>query len=277
MKPLYLFVAEFLLMGCASATMAPAPKAVNWTKLPAIPEWSERVKTAKVLVDSEARRDSLFGLTEDALRGTGISLFLAGTSSPTAIRPEDFKPVPALNFDVRLNQKSSMKFTATTKTRSLKNDAGYYFTSGGIPYVVLGPYSIDVRDPDLLRMYAEHELYHAHHHVGDRRPLTDRELETWTMQFRHWFFKIRQYRQRWVPLIAYYERASTDAQQRALARLEEYYRNPPADRVPSTEVATEQRAFLAWLDRRIHDAHTNSSKLIQALQRDLQPSIPQTS
>ncbi len=270
-----LATAALVLAACAGTNPARRsdavvrPPPVDWTALPDIPDWSEWVKAVRAMEDPAGRGEALLELLEAALAGTGREIHVAGTHSPEAVHPDDYRPVPALNFDVKLNQKTSRKFTVRTKTRSLKNNAGYYFTHNLVPYVVLGPASIDARDPDLLRMYVDHELYHAEHHVGDRRPLVDRELEAWTRQFRHWFYKIHALRQRWGPLVQYYERAGEEEQGKALAALLDYYRRPPtqppAQYVPVSQVADAQAEFEKWLQRRTADDNTKSTKLIKAL------------
>jgi DsbC/DsbD-like thiol-disulfide interchange protein len=262
---------------CACATQRASRLAsLEWTELPAIAGWSEAVDAARALPEGPERREAFVSLARTALDGTGRVLAVAGTQSKTEIVPADYVPVPALNFDVDLNRKTSRRFSAATRVRSLKQNAGYYFTEHRVPYVVLGPLSIDRRDPDFLRMYVHHELYHAEHHVGDKRPLADRELEAWTRQFRYWFFRIRRYHQAWGPMVEYYEHASARAQRKALRELTAYYRRPPRELVPPADVAIVQREFASWLKRRFADKRTRSMKLPHALAANLSLETPES-
>lgn len=254
-----------------AATTAATLSAIDWTRLPAVPQWSIRVRNLGTLTDSAAKRDSMFALMRDALEGSGVALHAAGTASTTEIVPEDFRPVPVVNFDAGLNQKMSRKFNEKTVQRSLKNNSGYYFSNNSIPYLVLGPLSIKPQDPDYIRMYVDHELYHViHHGKSDAKP-ADRELEAWVYQFYNWFYKLRAYRQRWDPMIDYYEDATPEAQKVAFDALIKYYNEPPADRVRADQIAESRKEFDAWLARRKADEKTAGKKLVVALAAALTP------
>ncbi|HXG55456.1 MAG TPA: hypothetical protein VNJ03_08780, partial [Vicinamibacterales bacterium] len=154
-------------------------------------------------------------------------------------------------------------------TRSLATNFGYYFTVKGVAYVVLGPAALDPRGPVFTRLSSGHELFHAEHHVGDPRPLEDRELETWTAMFVNYFHDIHPFRQRWAPMVSYYEQANPVEQKIALDKLVAYYRAPPASVETKSDSAAVGAAFTDWVARRKKDAETSSSKLV----RDLEAAI----
>lgn len=236
--------------------------------------WRARVYAARAQSDPVKRREALAALVAESLAGTGITLNVAATSSADEIVAEDFKPMPAVNFDMNLNQKQSMKFTAETTTRSLANNAGYYFTKNQVPYLVLGPRSIDARGPSFIREFTEHETFHGQHHVGDPRPLAERELEAWTKGFLDYFHIHYPWRMAWGPFIDYYTQSSTAAQQIALDKLMAYYNTPPVG-VVGAHCADEVKAeFRGWVEQRLKDDRTRSKKLIRQLQARLNLPTP---
>ncbi len=195
----------------------------------------------------------------------------SGTKSPDQVHPDDNRPVPAVNFDVNLQKKTAYSANPEAATRSLATNFGYYFTVKGVAYVVLGPAALDPRGPVFTRLSAGHELFHAEHHVGDPRPLEDRELETWVAMFVKYFQDIHTFRQRWAPMVSYYEQANPVEQKIALAKLVAYYRAPPASVETKSDSAAVGAAFADWVARRKKDAETSSSKLV----RDLEAAIAQ--
>lgn len=254
---------------------------IDWTRLPAVPRWTIRVRTLGTLTDSAAKRDSMLALMRDALQGSGVTVHAAGTASLSEIVPEDFRPVPVINFDAGLNQKMSRKLSEKTVQRALKRNSGYFFSHQSVPFLVLGPLSIKQQDPDYIRMYVDHELYHVINHSKSGAKPADRELEAWVYQFSNWFYKLRAYQQRWDPLIDYYEDATPEAQKTALDALVKYYNEPPANRVTVDQIPEARKAFDAWLARRKADEKTAGKKLVIVLaavlapgHRPLQPNLP---
>jgi hypothetical protein len=231
---------------------------------PELLEWRKKVTNAKALEDEAQKREALAGLVREALMSREVRL--SGTKSTDQVDPEDNQPAPIVNFDLHLNRKTSYQFRPGSATRSLQSNFGYYFTVHGTPYVVLGPAALDPRSPVFTRMAAEHELFHAQHHVGDPRPIEDRELQTWTEMFVRYFHDIHQFKQRWGPLVAYYEDADPGERRTALDRLAAYYRVPSAS-ADEAERTKLRAAFEEWLGRRKKDAETSSAKLVQDLEK----------
>lgn len=220
--------------------------------------WARSVHDAKGLEDEEARRDAMLALVRKALPSSDVRA--SGQSHAARVHPEDNVPAPVVNFDVRLNEKSGW-----SRDRLLENERGHYFVAQGTPFVVLGPGALDPRSPVFTRMLADHELFHARVHIGDPRPLTDRELETWTHVFVTHFHEVHPFLQRWGPLVSFYEQADPGERLLALENLVAYYRNPPAS--AGDEAATERVrvAFREWLERRKNDPATADSKLVADL------------
>jgi hypothetical protein len=233
------------------------------------------VRAAQAIADPALRAAALLSLVQRALTGTGIQVGAAGNSSPTRVHPNDYQAVPALNFDVRLNDKRSWPATQGGPTRPLTQNYGYSFERSGTVYAILGPLALNLDSPLFTRMYAEHELYHTQHHLGPTAgtPASrdDEELETWTRDFRNYFHQLHRFRMQWAPLIGYYEGATQAARQRALGQLVSYYNTPP---VPAAEVAAVQRAFAQWLRRRLADPGHTTKALIQDLESRLHLGTP---
>ena len=201
---------------------------------PALVEWRKKVTEAKALQDETQKRDAMLALVREALPSHEVRP--AGTNN---------EPAPVINFDTRLEK------------------TGNYFVAQGRPYVVLGPKSLDPRSPVFTRMIAEHELFHAKHHVGDPRPLVDRELETWTHVFVTYFHEVYPFKQRWAPLVSNFEESDPGERKVALDKLVSYYRTPA---VGDEEAKAKVRvAFDEWLGRRRKDPATASSKLVADL------------
>jgi hypothetical protein len=236
---LALFIAA-LLMLCAAQT--PAQDL----------EWRKKVTDAKAL-DEPQRSEAMLALVREALQPREVRL--AGTTHTDQVHPDDNEPAPIVNFDPRLNQKTSAEPRSGAATRSLQNNFGYYFSFQSKGYVVLGPAALDPRSPMFTRLAAEHELFHAENHVGDPRSHADRELETWTQMLVTFFADVHQFKQQWGPMFSYYEEATADAQKAAIDRLVAYHEAAGA------EVRT---AFDEWLARR--KADKSSSKLVNDLE-----------
>jgi thiol-disulfide isomerase/thioredoxin len=231
--------------------------------------WRSRANAARSIKDPSERARAQAALVQESLDGLGIEVRIAGTSSPTQIATEDYEPVPAVNFDVNLNDKRSFQFTPETATRSLANNGGYYFTNNRVPYLVLGPRSIDARGPIFIREFAQHEIYHAEHHVGDARPLAERELETWTHIFVNYFHRKYPYRSAWEPMLVYYAQSSPAAQQAAMDKVMGYYADPAAAGA-APECADQVKAeFRSWVEQRLKDSRTANMTFVTDLQQKL--------
>ncbi|MBA2304130.1 MAG: hypothetical protein H0W08_16055 [Acidobacteria bacterium] len=246
----------------AVAAFRADPAASQDEPSPALLEWRKKVIEAKGLDDETQKREAMVALVREALVGREVRL--AGTTHQDKVHQEDNQPAPIVNFDPRLNQKSSAQSRQGTPTRSLQGNFGYYFSYRGAGYVVIGPAALDPRNPVFTRMAAEHELFHAKTHVGDSRPSEARELETWTQMFVTYFHEVMAYNQRWAPMLAYYDDADTGERTGAIDRLATYYRTPPGDDAAKTIVRT---AFEEWLARRKKD--TAASKLVADLEKAL--------
>lgn len=250
----------------APAVQPPA----STTSAAAVSEWRDKLTAAKTLTDETARRDALLALMREALKDRDVQP--SGTKSAGQVHPDDNRPVPVVNFDVNLQNKTAYSANPEASTRSLATNFGYYFTVKGVAYVVLGPAALDPRGPVFTRLSSGHELFHAEHHVGDPRPIEDRELETWTAMFVKYFHDVHTFRQKWGPLVTYYEQANPVEQKIALDKLVAYYRSPPSSIESKSDSAAVAAAFKDWLARRKKDAETSASKLV----RDLETAIAAT-
>ena len=236
----------------------------------ALVAWRNKLDTAKALPSESERRDAFLALLREAL--TGRQVELSGTSVADHVDPVDNRPAPIVNFDMHLQEKKSFQANPAVSARSLATNFGYYFTAKRIPYVVIGPAALDPRGPVFTRMAAEHELYHAEHHVGDPRPLEDRELETWTAMFVNYFADVHTFRQRWAPMVAYYDDASPVERKIALDKLLAYRASPPASQMSQSDSAAVRAAFDEWLGRRRTDPRTAQSRLVADLEKAIGPS-----
>lgn len=207
--------------------------------------WGDRVTAAKAIPEESQRNQAMLKLIREALAPHEVQL--SGASNPTNVDPADNLPAPVINFDPKLNDKQSAVPRSGGATRSLKNNSGYYFSKEGKGYVVIGPAALDRRDAVFTQLAAEHELYHAMNHVGDSRPLNDRELETWSKMFVAFFPRMHQHRQQWAPMLSYYNDAGDQERAAAMERLVSFYQS--AD-------ATIRAAFEDWLTRRRADHAT---------------------
>ncbi|HXG59189.1 MAG TPA: hypothetical protein VNL91_09220 [Thermoanaerobaculia bacterium] len=227
-------------------------------------DWGSRVSAAKAIADAGERTDAMLQLVREALAPHEVRL--SGTKHPDHVHPEDNEAAPVINFDPRLQEKRSAPSRSGGATRSLRNNFGYYFSRDGRGYVVLGPAALDSRSPIFTVLAAEHELFHALHHVGDPRPLEDRELEAWSEMFVRYFHQVHPFRQRWAPMLAYYEEAAKEERKKAIERLAAYYRDPPS----SSEEADSglREAFRNWFEQR--KTSDGSSMLV----RDLEAALP---
>ncbi|MBA2304129.1 MAG: hypothetical protein H0W08_16050 [Acidobacteria bacterium] len=251
----------------ALISLTGAPSAFQEKPAAAPSEWEKKVIEAKAITDETKKGEAMVALVREALGSKEVRL--SGTAHADQVHPEDNQPAPAVNFDPRMNLKNSY----ATQARRLETSPAYYFLGKGTPYVVLGPRALDPRGPAFTRMQAEHELFHAKTHVGDPRPVADRELETWTHVFVTSFHEVHPFKQKWAPLVTNYEEADPGERKAALDKLVAYYRTPtPA--VDDAGRAIIRTAFDEWLSRRKKDADSSSSMLVHDLEKALAPSAP---
>jgi hypothetical protein len=214
--------------------------------------WDDRARDAEAETDLAKKSAALTALATEAL-GTGYTVHEAGTSSPGKLDAADYQAAPTVNVDVRLNSKNK------TNGRPVGTVAGHTFGLGGATqYAILGPLAVRSGKRADVRLYADHELYHANHPAAG-------ELEAWTDTFVHHF--IATFGNQWAPLIQYYEAETADAkgafpQREATVRdLDAYYRG-----LSDTAAAgknSDRRKFILWFRRRL------SSQSSTAFVRDL--------
>ncbi|HEU4747632.1 MAG TPA: redoxin family protein [Gemmatimonadaceae bacterium] len=233
-------------------------------------DWRRKVYDARALRTGPEYNEAMAALVRESLAGSGITIHLATNNSPGQVSVVDLKPTPVVNFDPHLNSKQSAQLSASTVPRSLENNGGYYFTRDRVPYLVIGPKAVDARSPIFIREYVEHELYHAEHHVGDRRPQSERELEAWVHGFQRYFHRLYPYRMAWGPMLTYYDQSGPAARQTALDSMLAYFNGSEASSfVPAHCADTVKAEFKAWVEQRLRDNRTASSRLI----KDLQPKV----
>jgi hypothetical protein len=251
--------------GCGSKAAAPR-RILNASADCAAPDraaWKSEVESASKL-QGAAKVDTMATLLQRALCGTGRQVAVAGNSHTDRAHPDDYEKVPVVNFDGGLKDKKGW-----ADDRSLSDNAGYSFERGADRYVVLGPDAVDAKSPTLSRMYMEHEVFHTEHHLGGKGSDVsdaDQELETWTLDFIKYFAQLRSSYVQWGPLIKYYQDAGGGARASALAKLVEYYNNPP---VPEPERESIRKSFGKWLRRRLASDEHGRKRLIQDLESRL--------
>jgi hypothetical protein len=203
--------------------------------------WSERVNAAKAETDATAQRTALIALVQEALTGYTVNVVAASPSSGP-ISPDQYQPAPVINFDVNLENKEY--WPGAGRKGKLGPRTGYFFSTQGKGYAIIGPGALEASTPAFTRMYADHELFHAVHHMSGDTSFNDQELAAWTNAFTSYFHEVYTARKAWGPLIDYYEGASTAARKQALDALVAYYNKQP-DEI--------RKAMLNWLERRKQD------------------------
>lgn len=230
-------------------------------------DWGDDVRAAQQIQDEARRAQAMLALVQRAL-GAQTRVQLAGNTHPAQVHPDDCQPLPVVNFDIRLNDKSS--YSSQGRGYSLRRNYGYSFRTGGSTYSVIGPNALDPRSPLFTRMSVEHELYLGTawlNRTGRADPnRSNQELDLWVHDFRNYFHQLYSFGQQWLPLVQYYESADATPRQAALQQLLDYYNHPP---VPANEQARIRDAFARWLRRRLGDAATASLRLIQDLEAQL--------
>lgn len=245
-----------------------APSAFQEKPVAAPNEWEKKVTEAKAITDATKKGEAMLALVREALGSKEVRL--SGNTHADHVHPEDNQPAPIVNFDPHLNQKNSY----ATEARRLETSPAYYFLGKGTAYVVLGPRSLDPRGPVFTKMQAEHELFHAKTHVGDPRPVPDRELETWTHVFVTHFHEVYPFKQKWTPIVTNYEEADPGERKAALDKLVAYYRTPPPAAGDDAGKAKVRAAFDEWFARRKKDAESSSSLLVKDLEKALAAPTP---
>lgn len=211
-------------------------------------QWRAAVEAAQAL-SGAARAAALTRLAQQAVADLGISVQAAGTSHADAVHPDDYAPIPVLNFDAALNGKNRWR-PGSRDAVPVGENAGYNFRAGARRFAMIGPNAINPNTWLTTRQFAQHELALV---VADQpagRTSDDLELTRWTEDFRGYFHQylalpIPQ-RPNWQRLVGYYDRAAPDVRQAALRRLVDYYTNPP---VSGPEADRVRRQFRSWLRR----------------------------
>lgn len=205
-------------------------------------QWSTAVTAAQGLTDMTAKAAAMTTLAQQALCELNIQVVQAGTSSTTTVEVADYQPNPVMNFDVHLNSKP-----ARAGGRSLRENAGYSFQTGGALYSALGPLALNPATPLTTRQFAEHELGIAEG-LGRGETGVNSELRVWVTDFRRYFHQYLTLpideRPSWSQISQYYDRA-TDGKAEAIESMVDYYNNPPA----GIDRATLQTEFAYWMRR----------------------------
>lgn len=250
-----LFLA-MLMLPCTLSAQAPAANSCprGFPTAAEIATWRARVEAAQAMADSALMRDSMFVLAREAL--PGMDVHMAGNTSSTRIMKADYAPAPVINFDVNLGLKRNA-------------DTSYFFSDKDTAYVVIGPGSLHPRGHITTENNAQHEMYHAEHHLGDSRPTMDREVEVWTHVFTTTFHDTYPHKMLWSPLVTSYQNASPAEQQVTLYQLVNYYNATSLPGVPDECVAPAHAEFTAWIQRRMKDDKTANMQLIRDLQQKL--------
>jgi hypothetical protein len=235
------------LQRCAGPATQVRPVGPTITSL--TPEqWRAAVEAAQAL-SGAARATALTQLAQQAVADLGITVRAAGTTHADAVHPDDYAPIPVLNFDAALNGKNRWR-PGRRDAVPVGSNAGYNFRAGDRRFAMIGPNAINPNTWLTTRQFAQHELALV---VADQpagRTADDLELARWTEDFRGYFHQylalpIPQ-RPSWQPLIGYYDRAAPEVRQAALRRLVDYYNNPP---VSGPEADRVRRQFRSWMRR----------------------------
>ncbi len=262
------------LQRCAAASTQQRQTRTTTCSPIASDEWRRGVHAAEEMNDETAKRNAMVTLVRQALCPLNIEVAVAGNSSPDKVHPEDYRPVPIINFDINLNRKQSWPSRPAAPTRFLTTNYGYFFTRGSAVYAIIGPNSLNPQSPAYTRMAAEHELFHAQRHARRTEGDVEPELEAWTHDFVNYFHQLGRkvppgvyLGASWTPLLEYYKRTSDeDARRTALEQLVNYYNNPPGSGAEQEEV---RETFRLWLGRR-----DPSSLLIRHLKDRLRLGAP---
>ncbi len=225
--------------------------------------WDDRLQDAQAEPDLAKRSTAMTALVQEAL-GPGYTVHEAGTKSTAKVDTDDYAASPQINFDVRLNQKTKRD----GQTPVPVHDAGWTLIvnsgKGQTAYPILGPLALVVGQPIRVRLYADHELYHAGHPAAG-------ELEAWTDTFTHYFLATYLQREAWLPLIKYYEdilpnpQGAYPARQAAITAISAFYNSLSTAAGTDASKKSDKQRFETWLLRRLHDAGTQNMALIKDL------------
>jgi Domain of unknown function (DUF4157) len=172
---------------------------------------------------------AMAGLARQAVCELGITVRAAGTSHADAVHPDDYAEIPVVNFDAGLNRKTRWPRTRGETPRAVGDNVGYNFRAGDRRFAIIGPNSLNPNTWLTTRQYAQHELQLVAREGGSN---DDQELRQWTEDFRGYFHQYMllplPQRPTWSPLASYYQGAGADLRRETVARLVDYYDNPPA-------------------------------------------------
>lgn len=228
--------------GGAAQGRGPAAPAV--TPLTA-EQWRAAVTAARGL-SGDARGTAMLQLVQNALTPLGITVRAAGTGHAEEAHPEDYAPIPVVNFDVRLNEKTKWSGARGGAGRSLEPNAGYNIPRRGGGFVVLGPKALDEHSPLTTRLFAQHELQLVSLERNGRSP-DELELLTWTDDFRRYFHQFlgHRHQQNWMATLGrYYDASGPAVRQESIRSLVQYFTHPPAD-VDADRLRRAMRSKLA--------------------------------
>lgn len=190
------------LQRCASSPAARTTRTVQAPAQCAVidpVQWRRDVLAARdEKLSPHEKGERMLSLVQQALCQFGRTVIMARESSSEFADPADYVPVEqGVNFDTRLNDKrrywseAARKRNPDKRPPKLTDNGGYYFSSEGKLYYVLGPIILQPAGPDHTRFIYEHELYHVEHHatkehrrqeVAALRGLTSEEKEKVTAQ-----------------------------------------------------------------------------------------------
>jgi hypothetical protein len=226
--------------------------------------WADAVTAARAETNPAKRGAAMLALLQRALPGRTVRV--AGTSSPKAVDPADYDPVPTINFDEALNTKRKWR---SNEINSM--DAGYTFRTTvnrtERAFCILGPRALDTGQEETgVQRYADHELFHAAHPPAPNVSKADDEVAAWTDTFTHYFLPTFRSHEQWRPLIDYYEAASSGAQAASLTSLVTFVQG--LSTAPAQPHSDHDR-FVNWLHRRLHDPDTKTKQLIVDLNAKL--------
>ncbi|HKE77239.1 MAG TPA: DUF4157 domain-containing protein [Acidimicrobiales bacterium] len=187
-------------------------------------QWKAGVEAAQ-----QHGQAAMAALAQQALCELGITVQAAGTSHGDAVHPDDYAQIPVINFDAALNGKKRWPRTRDEVPRPVGDNVGYNFRAGDRRFAIIGPNSLNPNTWLTTRQYAQHELQLVAREGGSN---DDQELRQWTEDFRGYFHQYMllplPQRPTWTPLATYYQKAGADLRRATVARLVDYYDNPPA-------------------------------------------------
>lgn len=256
------------LSRCSSKAPSRERKPIVLADCPAVSEADWRASVSNARTDEEK-----IALVQSRLCKSTVAL--AGNKCASQEHPDDLQAVPTINFDPLLNQKRRFSHdrncdgtrkrepgagSGSGKPEMLRDNAGHAFRAQKTKYVVLGPKVLE-KGPWEPKRTAEHELYHAEHHLESSDETHEHELEAYVQDFKKYFTLMGSMKRgphdaatntqpdiyfgsSWMELARAY--AAADAKRRPLYLddLMEFYKESP----PPTQLL-----FREWLKRRDSD------------------------